>query len=186
MALRDRIKYLRKEQHELLHLADRVEKLLESASKNDFAEHQKSLSELILLEPGFAGIVDHCHPENRIVESTYREYLQPDECARIVTEHEQIIRAVTNFGEELKFATADRTEAMILPGMDVVNQLRSHIAYEQKLLDRIVQTSKMQKKEATKKQPEQKILRTTRKHASRRKLPAKTHLSYTLEPHPEL
>jgi molecular chaperone GrpE (heat shock protein) len=130
MALRHHIQYLRKEHEELLHLADRIEKMLESASKNDFAEHLKSLTGLRSLEHGLAGIVEHCGAEDRIIESTYHRYLQQDERARIDAEDEQIIRAVTNFREELKCATTDRTMAMILPGMDAVNRLRAHIAYE--------------------------------------------------------
>jgi molecular chaperone GrpE (heat shock protein) len=129
MALRHRIQYLRKEHEELLHLADRIEEMLESASKNDFAEHLKSLTGLRSLEHGLAGIVEHCRAEDRIIESTYRHYLQQDERERIDAEHEQIIRAVTSFREELKFATTDRTMAMILPGMDVINRLRAHIAW---------------------------------------------------------
>lgn len=188
MALRDRIEYLRKEHQELLHLAAKIEKLLEAASKNDFAEHLKSLSELRSLGHGLAGIVEHCHAENRLVESTYRQYLQPDECARIDTEHERIIRAVTNFREELKFATVDRTMAMILPGMDLVNQLRAHIAHEHHLLDRIAGLGKPAKTTAREKKTQKRTRAIRKRHAPKRK-PAKKSmhvLSYTLEPHPEL
>jgi len=188
MALSHRIEYLRKEHKELLHLAQRMEKMLESASKNDFAEHLTSLNELRSLEHGLAGIVEHCHAENRIVASTYHDYLQQEECARIDAEHQQIIRAITNFREELKFATVDRTMAMIIPGMDVVNRLRSHVAYEQQLLNRIVQLSKSHKERAAKKQTGKETSRSTRKHARTRKISTKeTNVRpYTLETHPEL
>ena len=188
MALHDRIDYLRKEHEGLVHLSDRIEKMLESASKNDVAEHLKSLTGLRTLEHGLAGIVEHCNAENRIVESTYHHYLQQGDRTRIDTEHEQIIRAATNFREELKFATTDRTMAIILPGMDVVNRLRAHIAYERELLDRIVQLTNKQKKTTTKKEPSKATLGTRRKHARKGKMPMKaTHVvPYTLEPHPEL
>lgn len=137
MALNHRVEYLRKEHAELLHLASKVEKALVSASKNDVAEHLKSLDELRSLEHGLTGIVEHCHAEDRIVESTYHRSLQLNERDRINAEHERIIRAVTNFREELRFATTDRTMALIIPGMDVVNLLRAHIAYEREMLGRI-------------------------------------------------
>ncbi len=188
MAIRERIEYLRKEHQELLHLVDKIEKMLEAASKNDLAEHLKSLNELRSLGHGLAGIVEHCHAENRIVESTYHEHLKPDECARIDVEHEQIIRAVTNFREELKFATVDRTMAMIFPGMDLVNQLRAHVAYEQELLDRIGGPRKPPKRAARTGKTHKKAHAMRKRHAPGRKPATKSvHvLPYTLEPHPEL
>jgi uncharacterized protein YkvS len=188
MALSHRIEYLRKEHEELLNLAGKIEKALESASKNDVAEHLKSLNELRSLEHGLTGIVEHCHAEDRIVESTYHQSLQQDERDRINAEHEQIIRAVTNFREELKFATTDRTMAMIIPGMDVVNLLRAHIAYEQEMLGRISELRKPTKSAAGKKKTASRAHGKKRRHAAKRKTEAKAAdvLPYTLEPHPEL
>jgi hypothetical protein len=188
MALRHRIEYLRREHEGLLNLAGRIEKMLESASKNDVAEHLKSLTGLRSLEHGLAGIVEHCHAEDRIVESTYHQSLQQNERDRINAEHEQIIRAVTNFREELKFATTDRTMAMILPGMDVINLLRAHISYEQEMLGRIAELGKPPKSAAGKKKIGRRSHGKKRKHATREKPETKAAdvLPYTLEPHPEL
>lgn len=188
MALRDRMQYLRKEQEELLHLAERIEKMLELASKNDFAEHLKGLTGLRSLEHGLAGIVEHCHAENRIVESTYHQYLQPDERKRLDVEHEQILRAVSDFREELKFATVDRTMAMIVPGMNVVKRLRAHIALERKMLGRITELENPPKRRPGGKRAGKRAGRRQREHAAARKSHTKTmsFLPYTLEPHPEL
>jgi len=188
MALRRRIQYLRKEHEELLHLADRIEKMLESSSKNDFAEHLKGLTGLRSLEHGLAGIVEHCHAEDRIVESTYHHSLQPEERARIDAEHQQIIRAVTDFREELKFATADRTMAMIVPGMDVVKRLRAHVAYEREMLGRIAELGNPPKTALGRKTAGKRAHVKQRRHAGRRKTETKGTgiLPYTLEPHPEL
>jgi hypothetical protein len=188
MALYDRIQYLRKEHEELLHLADRIEKLLESASKNDVAEHLRSLTGLRSLEHGLAGIAEHCHAENHIVESTYHQYLQADERARIDAEHEQIIRALTNFREELKFAMTDRTMAMIPPGMQVVNQLRAHIAYEREMLGRIAKVENSPKRAVGKKKTGKKAQEKKSRHIADRRAAAKTAsvLPYTLDPHPEM
>jgi hypothetical protein len=188
MALRHRIEYLRKEHEALLNLASRIETLLESVSKNDFSEHVKGLTELRSLERGLAGIVEHCHAEDRIIESTYHHYLQPQERTRIDTEHEDIVRLVSNFQEELKFATTDRTMAMIVPGMDVVKRLRAHVTYERELLNRIARSGEKQQRAVRGKKLIKGGHEKTRKHIAKPKTDAnETHfVPYTVEPHPEL
>jgi hypothetical protein len=81
------------------------------------------------------------HDEKSSSQSCYQS-LQQDERDRINAEHEQIIRAVRNFREELKCVTTDRIMAMILSGMDVINLLRAHIAYEGEMLGRIAEFGK--------------------------------------------
>ena len=188
MALRSLIQYLRKEHGDLQHLADRIERMLESASKKDFLEHWKSLTGLRSLEHGLVRVVAHCRTKDRSVESTYHLFLQQADLARMGIEHEQIIRAVTNFREELKCATADRTMAMIVPGMDVVNRLRTHIAYERELLGRIVELASptngaLDRRKTGKRARGIQIKRTAKRTRGAK---ATSVLPYTLEPHPEL
>jgi len=180
MGLRHRIEHLRREHTEVLDLADRIEQFLEQVSKNDFAERLKGLTGLRSLEHGFSGVMEHCHAEGRIVESIYHHSLQSKERDRIQAEHQQILRAVSDFREELRFATADRTMAIIVPGMDVVNRLRAHIAYEREMLGRIIG------REGT--TAGRRAHRKQRKRTAARKPHTKTtsFLPYTLEPHPEL
>jgi hypothetical protein len=181
------IQSLRKEHEKLLHLVGGIEKMLELASKNVFSEHLKSLKGLQSLEPGLASVEKHCHAEERTIERTFQHSLQDDERARIDAEHEQIIAAVTNLREELKSATADRTMAMILPGMDVVKRLRAHIAYEREMLGRIVPLSNSQKAATRKKKKGKRTLGTKSKRTRKRKIRIKpTYVPYTLETHPEL
>jgi hypothetical protein len=151
MALRHRVEYLRTEHKKLLQLADRIETALALASHKEFPDHEKSLAELRALEHGFSGILEHCHAEDRIVESTFHQYLNPKERLRIEEEHGKIVRALSEFREELRFSTVDRMTAMILPGMDVVNQLRAHVAHETGLLDRIVRSVVSDRKPRVKK-----------------------------------
>jgi hypothetical protein len=125
--------YLRAEQNAVLSLTDKIERLLDSTSKGDYSEHERTVNELRSLDHGLAGIVEHCHAQDRLVESTYYQELQKDERERIDAEHQRIIQAVASFREELKCATADRMNAMILPGMDVVKLARAHIPYTGKL-----------------------------------------------------
>lgn len=186
MELLRRMEYFRREWEALLNLATSIEKLLETASKTDYNERSKSLIGLRSLDHGLTGIVEHCHAGNRIVDSIYYQNFRETQRARINAEHEQISQLVASFREELKCATADRTMAMILPGMDLVNRLRSHILFERELLGRIVQHPEKKaaewKKTATR--PIEKKKRHTAKQRSRRR-PAHA-LPYTLEPHPEL
>jgi len=146
MTLRYCIEYLREEHEELLRLADKIEKMLELASNNDFTEHLKSINELRSLAHGLTGIVEHCRAGDRIIESAYYHTLPLAARTRLDAEHEEIILAVKGFKEELQFATADRTLAMVVPGMDVVDRLRAHIAYEREVLGKSVKVETSPKK----------------------------------------
>jgi len=188
MALRHRIQYLRKEHEALLHLVDGIEKMLALASRHEFAARLKGLTGLRSVEHGLASVVEHCRAEDRIVESTYHHSLQPDERTRIAVDHEQVLRAVTDFREELKFATADRTLAMIPPVVELVNRLRAHIAYEREMLDRIVPRSKTRRGTTAKKRTGKRILVWTSKDVRKHKTQPRAgdNLPYTLEAHLEL
>lgn len=170
-----------------MQLVNRIEGMLSLASKSEFTDRLKGLTGLRSLEHGLAGVMEHCHTEDRIVESTYHHSLQPDERMRIAAEHEQILRAVSDFREELKFATGDRTLTMIPLGLDMVNRLRAHIAYEREMLGRIAELGN--RPNAARVEKTGKIARRKqRKPATRRKVAAKATglLPYTLESHPEL
>jgi hemerythrin-like domain-containing protein len=188
MALRHRIQYLRREHEALLHLVDGIDKMLALASKNEFAARSKGLIGLRSLEHGLGGVVEHCHAEDRIVESTFHHSLPPDERTRIAVEHKQVLRAVTDFREELKFATADRTLAMIPPAVELVNRLRAHIAYEREMLDRIVPRSTMRRGTMANKRTSRRVLVRRSKEVRKHKTPTRAahNLPYTLEWHPEL
>lgn len=131
MGLNHCLDYLVKEHEELLKVAAKIESLLESASKNDFAEHVKTFAELRSLEHSFTGIVEHCHAGDRLVESRYYKDFARKDLARIDADHRQIVHVVASFREELKCASPDRNMAMILPGMDLVKLLREHVAFEE-------------------------------------------------------
>ncbi len=184
-----RIQSLQKQHEKLLHLADSVEKMLESVSNNVFAEHVKGLKGLRSIQHDFSSIVKHCEVDRATLESAYYYSLQDEERARIEAEHADIIQALTSFREEFKCATTDRTMALILPGMDLVNRLRNHILYERELLDRIAPLRNTQSTIARKRQKLHRTLRTESKHTQtrkRRNAVRATYTPYTLEPHPEL
>lgn len=139
--LLDSVDHLHKEHEELLHLLERIEKALESGAKQDFSEHCKSISDLRKLNDDFLEIVDHCHGSSLFFDSGYAAVMGGEERAQLEAQHHEILKDVNNFREELRVATPDRTMAMILPGMELIDRLRLHIAYEQSLLDRLVKAT---------------------------------------------
>jgi hypothetical protein len=188
MVLGHRVEYLR-EEHKGLELADRIEAALTLASRKESADHEKSVAELRALEHGFSGIVEHCHAEERIVESTFHHYLGERERSRIDEQHREILRAVGEFREDLRFATVDRMKETGVTGSEVVRKLREHIAGESELLDRIVRQSASGKKHKAGKKP-RRGRHATRKHGTHtaivRSQKERPSIPYTLEPHPEL
>lgn len=188
MGLRHCLDYVLREHQELLQLAARMESLLESASTNDFSEHVRTIADLHSLEHGFAGIAEHCHAAERLVDSAfYKEFPQAD-LARINAEHLRILQAVASFKEELKYATADRTMAMILPGMDVVKLLRDHVAFEGELLRRTAMLAESHDKKPARKSVARRGSGKKRVHPGKHRMPKEPvpDVPYTLEPHPEL
>ena len=187
MAQNYRIQHLRKEHENFLRLAHTIEKMLELAAKNVFALHLKALKGRQSLDRGLSSIEKHCQIGGSKLDSIYQNTLQREERERIDAEHAQILETIESFREELKCATADRTMAMILPGMDVVNRLRTHIAYERELLARVAPSRKnvvaITEKRKKGAKPLGAFIRRTGKQAKSARV---SYLPYTLEPHPEL
>jgi hypothetical protein len=189
MALRHRVGYLRKEHKGLLELADKIEAALTLASSKEFPDHEKSVVELRALEHRFSGIVEHCHAEERIVESTFHHYLGERERSRIDEQHREILRALGEFREDLRFATVDRMKETGVTGSEVVRKLREHIAGESELLDRIIRQSVPGGKHKAGKKP-CRVRHRARKHRTHaaiiRSQEERLNMPYTMEPHPEL
>lgn len=137
MTLNSRFEYLQTEQDEILHATNRMEKALELAGSEEFSKRLKGLLELRALGHAFDGIGEHCHSEERMVQSTFRRCLNKPEYSRVVAEHTELLRQLYNFREELEFATADSAPAIIPSGKELIRRVRGHINYERKLLERI-------------------------------------------------
>jgi hypothetical protein len=137
MALHDRVQYLRKEHEEIGRLMDTLEEFVELTASKDFSDRSRGLAELRALDHHLAGVLEHCHSEDRVVESLYDRYLQDDERRRVSLEHHEIVRLVDRFRDELKFSTADRTTTLSLWGKELVDRMRGHSAYEDILLNRM-------------------------------------------------
>ena len=137
MVLHQRIQYLRKEHEELEHLLNTLHEFLEMTGSDDFQLRGKGLSELRAMDHHLAGILEHCHSEDRAVQSIYDRYVQDPERARINREHHELVLLVGRFRDELKFATVDHTVTLTLWGKELVNRMHSHTAYEDILLNRV-------------------------------------------------
>jgi len=138
MKLIPRVEYLRKEHQGLLELARRIEAGLELASGDAVRDHELGLSQLRENEHRLNGVVEHCHAEERIVESTLHEYAAENERAIIEEEHQDLLRKLSTFRDELRFATVDRLQSTSIAGYEFVRTLQTHVARESELLDQIV------------------------------------------------
>jgi len=188
MALRDRIAYLRKEHKQMLQIAEQIESALALGARTEFSEHQRCLSELRALEHGFQGIEEHCHAEERVVESIYHHFVKSAERQRLGEEHREIMRGLADFREDLRFATADSAEPLRGPGMAFVARLRSHIAHEDRLLRGISKSEVRRQRASKKKAPRRAETKRNIPMAKENREVAKetSHIPYTMEPHPEL
>lgn len=185
MMVRHWMDYLREEHEEMLDLAEKIEKLLDIASKNDFSEHKKVLSDLRLLDHHLTGIIEHCHAPDRLVEFDFYQHLPAAKLARIAEEHRRLREVVASFREELKCANPDRMMAMIIPGMDVARLLRDHIDFESELFDRTSRRGEMHSKGTAMKHATKRISAKKRGSVRKHKTP-NGMVPYTLESHPEL
>lgn len=138
MALIHRIEYLRKEHQGLLELARRIESALELAGREPVRDHELGLAQLRENEHSLRGVVEHCHADERIVESTLHEYACENERARSQEEHWDLLRKLSTFRDELRFATVDRLQSTSIAGHEFVRTLQTHVARESELLDQIV------------------------------------------------
>ena len=177
------MEYLRREQKELLGLAGNIEAALILASQEDVAKHEDSLAQLRALEPGFQGIAEHCHSEERIVESTFHAHASKKERVKNDEQHRAILRKLGAFREELRFATVDRLHDVCVSGNELTRTLRAHIARELAVLTEIAE-----KAQPTRKRTVRKTSRVTRSRVRsiHKRAQARPGISYLLEDHPEL
>jgi hypothetical protein len=137
MATAQRLDYLRVEHERILDVAGKIEKALMLISKTEFTDRLSGILQLRELDHGIVGIAEHCHSENRLVESTYHQFLDAGQWTRIKAEHEKLLRLISAFRVELRFATADLTNGLEPAGRQLIGELRAHVGYEQQLLGEI-------------------------------------------------
>lgn len=185
MALHARVEYLRREQKELLGLMDRIEAALALASQQNVAKHEDSLAQLRALEPGFQGVAEHCHSEERIMESTFHAHASKKECVKNDEQHREILRKLAAFRDDLRFATVDRLYDVCVSGNELTRSLRSHVASESAVLDEIGGDAHLRRKRVQSVRKASRVARP-RTRSIRKCAQVRPGISYLLEDHPEL
>lgn len=137
MDLRSRLDYFRKEHEEILRFLNNWERALKMAASESDEERLKGLEELRRSENDLMSIQEHCHAEERTVESPFQIYLDDASLARLAQEHELLRQLSNDFLRELTFATIFRISELVRSGSALLEQLRRHIAHETELLKQI-------------------------------------------------
>ena len=185
MALHARMEYLRREQKELLGLVGRIEAALTLASQENVAKHEVSLARLRALEAGFQGIAEHCHSEERIVESTLHAHASKKERVKNNEQHREILRQLGAFRDDLRFATVDRLHDVCVSGNELTRALRAHVASESAVLDEIAGDAHPERTRIRSVRKASRVART-RTRSIRKRAQVRPGISYLLEDHPEL
>ena len=187
MALRARVEYLRKERKELLELVDRIEEALTLAYGEDVPGHEDGLARLRALERKFEGIAEHCHSEERIVESTLHELATQKERIQNDEQHREILRKLAAFRTDLQFATVDRLREVCVTGNDMVSALRTHVGCEADILERILGKARSTRRRKLGSAGRPVVQLAPRKpRVVCKRTQEHSHLSYLMEDHPEL
>lgn len=137
MDLRSRLDYFRKEHDEILRSLNDWERALKKAASEGDDERRKGLAELRRFESQLLSIAEHCHAEERTVDSPFQIYLDDASLARLAQEHESLRQLTNDYLRELQFATLLRTTEVVRQGTALLEQLRRHIAHETALLKQI-------------------------------------------------
>ena len=137
MDLRTKLEYFRKEHDDIQRFLDEWEGALRLAAREDDEERSKGLARLREAENDLLSIQEHCHAEERTVESPFRIYLDDASLARLVQEHGLLRQLTNDYIRELTFATLLRTGDLVGVGTKLLEQLRRHITYETALLKQI-------------------------------------------------
>lgn len=139
MDLRTQVTYFRKEHQDILTFLASWEHAVSQVASGQDAERLKGLADLRSMEPQLAAIEGHCRSEEKNVESPYSLYLEDAQLEELKKEHDQLRRFLQNVLFALRFATLAHVEEVAQLGRELLQFVRSHIAYEEKLLAQIEQ-----------------------------------------------
>jgi hypothetical protein len=134
MAPRDSVEYVQKEHLEMLKIADRLAEALGLAGKQDFRSRQDGLAELRGLQQGLVGISQHCNAENGLLESDFHHYLEAKNYDQLRTQHRQIARLIAGLLREMPYTTADSVVELSGDGVQLLEEIREHVAFEEEML----------------------------------------------------
>ncbi len=137
MDLRSQLDYFRKEHEDIQRFLEDWEGALRLAASEDDANRLRALALLRQMETDLSSIHEHCRAEQRTVESLLQMHHDGASLVRLAQEHELLRQLTNNYLRELQFATLPRTGEVVGLGIELLAQLRTHIAYETALLKQI-------------------------------------------------
>jgi hemerythrin-like domain-containing protein len=141
MELHTHLDYLRAEHKEMLSMVIDLEAAFSLAQGKDIRTRSSGVARLRSHASELPGIVEHCHSVDRLMESPFRSYLDPEEVNALNEDHGRLERHVSDFQRELEFASVDRTSDVITSGNGLIEAIRAHISLEEKILLRIEETN---------------------------------------------
>jgi hypothetical protein len=125
-----------KEHEEILAFLTRWEETLNRIASEEYEIRLQALRQLQGMEEKIAAICDHCR-EEEAADSPLILYTSEADKARMRYEHFRLYQANHDLRHEMAFATAEHTDELCKQGRDFLEALRSHVAYEEGLLNRI-------------------------------------------------
>jgi hypothetical protein len=118
---------------EFLTVWEHALKLLESDNLDLRCE---ALHQLQKMEQRIAGICDHCRREEEDPDSPLFRFAQESDRDRLKDEHFHLHQANYQFRKEMEFTTTSDTSDLVFLGHELLSALRSHVAFEDGLLER--------------------------------------------------
>lgn len=122
------------EHAEILDFLKIWEDVLKLVASDDFDARCLGLQELQAMEGHIAEICEHCRREEQDPESPLFRFAGAEDRSRLKDEHFRLHQANYEFRRELVFTTSTFSSELIPQGQKLLDALRGHIAYEERLL----------------------------------------------------
>lgn len=147
MNLRAPLRHFHEEHAEILEFLNDWEQALRLAASEDPEQRCDGLRRLREMRGRLSGIQRHCQEEEQSTRSAFRLYLDDEMCAQLRTEHDALEQLSDDYLEELEAVTAPPPAGQLVAvGHRLVEQLRRHIAFEEKLLEHACQSAEAEEK----------------------------------------
>jgi hypothetical protein len=115
------------------------EEALQLAASEDCDVRCTALRQLQAMEGKIVEIWEHCHKEEDDPEEPLFRLASPPDRERLKDEHFQLYRDNYEFRREMEFTTSSFTGDLVAKGQRLLEELRSHIAFEEELLRQLAQ-----------------------------------------------
>lgn len=134
MHLRQEFENAHAEHADILDFLKIWEDALNLIASDDFDARCLGLRQLQVMEGKIAAICEHCRQEEEDPDSPLFRFAEAEDRSRLKDEHFRLYRANYEFRREMEFSTSSFTTELVLQGQKLLDALRGHIAYEERLL----------------------------------------------------